>query len=120
MEFSRAKKRSHEADEVGEDDEGYRVLSEINEQLTDYAFLVGSGIHPWDVPYSFVEPGSTSSSTTVSFGTTSTTTMTAAEGKVLVSNPVEFPPARWKNRELRKTRLPLAGFRLVDRSVGKD
>lgn len=121
MEFSRAKKRSHETDEAVEEDEGYLVLSEINEQLTDYAFLAGNRIHPWDVPYSFVEPGSAPTSTTASFGSiSSATTTAAAEGKVLVPNPVQFPPAGWKNRKLRKTRLPLAGFRVVDRSVGKD
>jgi hypothetical protein len=98
------------------------VLSEINEQLTDYALLAGNKIHPWDVPYSFVEPASTSSSTTVPFGSVSSTSTAAAAagGKLLVPNPARFPPANWKNRELRGTRMPLAGFRLVDRSVGKD
>lgn len=99
------------------------MLSEITEQLTDYAFLAGNRIHPWDVPCSFAEPESGSSSTTVSFGSVSsasTAKAAAKGGKVLVPNPVEFPPSKWKNRELRKTRLPLAGFRLVDRSVGKD
>ncbi|KAF3395296.1 hypothetical protein DPV78_009094 [Talaromyces pinophilus] len=133
LQFSNTKKRGHHhhhhhhhEDEQGEeDDEGYRVLSEITEQLTDYAFLAGNRIHPWDVPYSFAEPESGSSSTTASFGSVSSASTAkaaaAAEGgKVLVPNPVEFPPSKWKNRELRKTRLPLAGFRLVDRSVGKD
>ncbi|EED22331.1 hypothetical protein TSTA_095800 [Talaromyces stipitatus ATCC 10500] len=90
MEHGRAKHRKGE--EEDDDDEGYRVLSEINEQLTDYAFLVGKKIHPWDVPYVFLE---------------STTT-----AKVLVERPAEFPPATWRNRELRGTTTPLAGFPL--------
>lgn len=127
MEHSKPKRRggrhAHIADGEGEenDDEGYRVLSEINEQLTDYAFLAGNKIHPWDVPYSFVEPASASSTTPYVKSLTSTSAhTTAAQGKGWNPNTVHFPPAEWKNRELRKTGTPLAGFRLVDRSIGKE
>uniref|UniRef100_A0A093V999 Uncharacterized protein n=1 Tax=Talaromyces marneffei PM1 TaxID=1077442 RepID=A0A093V999_TALMA len=99
--------------EEGEDDEGYRVLSEVNEQLTDYAFLVGNGIHPWDAPYSFLEQKSASSSSS-----STTVSSTTATTKPLVPNQVKFPPAQWKNRESRKTTTPLAGFPLVDRGIG--
>lgn len=77
----------------------YRLLSEINEQLTDYAFLVAQRIHPWDVPYR-VE-GSSS-------------TLTAAK----YTDLIKFPPATWQNRILRQTTTPLARFPLENSNSG--
>jgi hypothetical protein len=126
------KRRGHhegaaEEQEEEKDDEGYRVLSEINEQITDYAFLAGHRIHPWDVPYSFISTSphapAPSSSKTTSFGSYSATSLkmtTTTAAKLVIDNPVKFPPATWKNRELRRTTTPLAGFRLEDRSIGED
>lgn len=86
------------------------MLSEINEQLTDYAFLVGERIHPLDAAYECIEPGTTpisssSSSTKALFGLAAYESMSMAPGKT------PFLPAKWKNRELRGMKMPLAGFR---------
>ncbi|RAO67767.1 uncharacterized protein BHQ10_003779 [Talaromyces amestolkiae] len=101
MQYRTSRRGRHAgADEGGEedDDEGYRVLSEINEQLTDYAFLVGERIHPLDAAEDCIEPGTTSFS--------SSSSSTTAPRKT------PFLPAKWKNRELRGMKMPLAGFRV--------
>lgn len=74
--------------------DAYRLLSDINEQLTDYAFLVGQKVHPWDIPYKIECDDTTTSAATAT------------------SNQCKFPPATWRNRVLRQKTTPLAGFTL--------
>jgi hypothetical protein len=81
----------------------YRLLSEITEQLTDYAFLIGHRVHPWDVPYAFEE-------STAAVATTTPHATTPASTKY--AQQIKFPPAAWKNRVLRQSTTPLAGFPL--------
>ncbi|KAH8699161.1 hypothetical protein BGW36DRAFT_426833 [Talaromyces proteolyticus] len=68
----------------------YRLLSQVNEELTDYAFLASANMHPYDVER-LVE---------------------SEKGGVKFSRSVEFPPANWVNRVARKTQNPLAVYPL--------
>ncbi|OKL56125.1 hypothetical protein UA08_08728 [Talaromyces atroroseus] len=88
----------------------YRLLSEINEQLTDYAFLIGHKIHPWDIPYVFEESNSVLTDADTSPDPAPRT----------YAQQIKFPPATWKNRVLRQTTTPLAGFPLENSAHNDD